>query len=460
MKTKSLYRCGPCGREFSKWLGQCPSCEAWNSLTEVSLAEWERSGGATLVRPRNESALRIAAFVADEKGLSELVRFGTGFLLLDRALGGGLLEGSLVLLGGPPGVGKSTLMAQLAGQVSQAGAGVFYASGEEEVGQIAARLKRLGVSPSERLILGSSLTLEDILWKTGEIKPRLLIVDSVQTISCETSAYPSGSPALIRFIASRLLNLAKQEKMAVMLLGHVTKEGTLAGPKHLEHIVDVVLEMDKPRTEEFRTLRVVKNRFGPANALSVFRMEESGLAEVNDPSASFISESWRGRLAEEGGRSGLASSIALDAGQPFLIQAEALVGRKKPVPGRRGALGVERGRLEVLIAVLEKALGLNLEFVDVYLSLIGGIRVRDPGVDLALAVALASAALETTVPTGAVFLGEVSLSGDVMAPRDLAIRRDQAKALGFKKIWYPAEKLWRIADFLGTLKKGVHADDS
>ncbi|MBI4668978.1 MAG: DNA repair protein RadA [Elusimicrobia bacterium] len=454
MQTKTIFRCGQCGRETSQWLGQCPSCENWNSFAPVE-ADMAASGSRRVMQAAKarRQALSVLAFTERADSKKTLSRWKTGFGQIDQCLGGGIIEGSLVLIGGAPGIGKSTLAGQMAGAWAGQRAAVFYASGEEDLSQIALRLERLGVAKSECLFLGSSLTLEDILWKAEELKPRFLVIDSIQTVPAESLDYPAGSPALIRSIAGRLMALAKKKGVAVVLLGHVTKEGHLAGPKHLEHMVDVVLQMEKPRAEEYRIVRVMKNRFGPAGVLAVLEMQAKGLSEVTDPSASFISEDWRRRLQGESRRIGLASSFALDSGQAFLIQAEALIGKKKLSPGRRAALGIDSSRLQILIAVMERCLGISLEANDVFLSLVGGIKVRDPGVDLALLMAMGSVITEAAVATDAAFLGEVSLSGDVLPARDMELRVRQAKALGFSKIYHAREGLWRVNDFLSELKK-------
>lgn len=441
-------------------MGQCPSCLQWNcfeAVTEESLGL--QSLNSTRAEEIASRVLDIKAWSQANKTGTILSRSSTGFVLLDEALGGGLLEASLILLGGAPGVGKSTLMAQIAGLSQGVGRGILYASGEEEVAQLAERFKRLGLAPSDLFYVASTLTLEELLWKVQEIKPQMLVVDSVQTMAAEGAGYPMGSPALVRLITAQLLTLAKKKKITVFLLGHVTKEGLIAGPKHLEHMVDVVLSMEKPRMEEYRLVRVLKNRFGPAGHLVVFSMDAQGLHEVADPSVSFISAQWRERLGQAGTRVGLASSIAIDSGQPFLIQTEALIGDKKMSPGRRAALGLEPRRMDMLLAVLEKVLDVSLECTDVFLSLIGGVQAKDPGTDCAHFVALASSLLDIGVPTDGIFLGEVSLSGEVLAPRDLNLRLRQAKNLGYGKIFYPREGFWHLADFIRILRQNSQAQN-
>ncbi|MBI4370432.1 MAG: DNA repair protein RadA [Elusimicrobia bacterium] len=454
MMTKSVYRCRQCARESARWMGQCPSCESWNSFEQAGIEAVSGVERRILQRKRSGPALHFETYKPSHGSPVLAQRRSSGFSQMDEGLGGGFLDGSLILLGGAPGIGKSTLMGHIAGAFASARHEVLYVSGEEDTGQVISRLDRLAIKHSEKLFLADALTLEDILLKAGEMRPRLLVIDSVQTLTAESLDYPAGSPALIRSVAGRLMALSKREKMIVVLLGHVTKEGVLAGPRHLEHMVDVVLQMEKPRNEDFRLLRVTKNRFGPTNAMAVFEMKPSGLTEVADPSESFISGHWRERLSRQNERIGLASSFAMDAGKVFLIQAEALVGKKKMVPGKRSALGIDRNRLEILVAVLERALGVNLETADVFLSLIGGIRLKDPGVDLALIAALGSAVTEAGVPTHAAFLGEVSLSGDVLPPRDLELRLKQAKALGFKEVHTAAQGRWHVKDFLSLLRKG------
>ncbi|MEK6543996.1 MAG: AAA family ATPase, partial [Elusimicrobiota bacterium] len=457
MKTKIIYRCRECGKESLRWLGQCDGCQAWNSLdTASSNASREKLKRQAQARDLDVHSTAALAAVAPSMARGPVT---SGFPLFDEALGGGIFEGAFVLLGGAPGIGKSTLMAHLAAQWARARRSVLYASCEEETGQIAARLARLKVTPQDNLYVASSLTLEEILWKAEELRPALLIVDSVQTVDAESAGYPVGSPALVRLVALKMLALAKKSGITVILLGHVTKEGTLAGPKHLEHMVDVVMEMEKPRLEEFRTLRVVKNRFGAANGLVVFSMGVEGLTEVVDPSASFISKEWRERLGEQVKRSGFASSIAMDSGQPFLVQIEALVGAKRMAPGRRTALGLERNRMEMMLAVIEKTLGVSFECTDVFVSLVGGVRCKDTGIDLAQIVTLVSSFYDIPVPTDTVFLGEVSLSGDVLAPKDLAARVKQATSLGFTKILHPKKGFFMVGDFIRALKERTSKGD-
>ncbi|MBI4062908.1 MAG: DNA repair protein RadA [Elusimicrobia bacterium] len=453
MRGKTIFSCSHCGRESAQWLGQCPDCASWNSFTQTTLNPQEIKESKTIQKKRSGAALKIQPFLDEGGPSSRPLRRTSGFDQLDCCLGGGFLDGSLILLGGAPGVGKSTLMAEIAGRWAAKGLTVLYSSGEEEVGQVRDRLLRLGIEKSSKLLLGDALTLEDLIWKVEEIHPQLVVVDSVQTLTVEEAGYPQGSPALIRSVTARLLSLAKKEKIVIVLLGHITKEGHLAGPKHLEHMVDVVVQMEKPRAEEFRFVRVLKNRFGPSHALAVFEMKPDGFRQVKDPSQSFISEHWKERIASEQGRLGFASALAMDAGQPFLVQTEALLGKKRMVPGRHSAIGVDPGRLNMLVAVLEQALGLSLEFNDIYLSLIGGARVRDPGIDLALTMALGSVIVQAPVATDTAFLGEVSLSGDVLVPRDLDARLNQAKTLGFQKILYPQKGFWKIKDFIRILSR-------
>ncbi len=448
VKIKTVFRCDGCGFETLRWLGQCPGCSNWNTLKEEQVRKL-----AGVVLEREETLALSLDAVLDGQITRPLTRFNSGFPLLDTAMGEGLLEGSLILLGGAPGVGKSTLAGQIALNLGNAGENVFYVSGEEEAYQIGARLQRLGAKSSSNFFIASNLIVEAVLAKAQELKPKLLIVDSVQTIVSAELEYASGSPSLIRAITGQLLHFAKTNRAIVLLLGHVTKEGMLAGPKHLEHLVDVVLTLEKPRTEEFRFLRVAKNRFGPTNHLVVFKMNEEGFKEVKDPSESFLTPGWRERLTQEAGREALASSIALDGGQPFLIQIEALLGKRKMSIGKRAAIGVDRTRLEMLLAVLEKTLKISLETADVFVSCLGGARVRDPGADLAIFMAVASTILEVPIPTQSVFLGEISLSGDVLQPKDLPIRVRQAKSLGFKEIYHSNDKTTRVGDFIKLIRR-------
>ena len=448
VKTKTVFRCENCEFEALRWLGQCPSCSNWNTLKE----ELVRKSSVAMLGAQESQALSLSA-VLDEEITQPLTRFGSGFALLDAAIGGGFLEGSLVLLGGAPGVGKSTLAGQVALCLGDTKENVFYVSGEEESYQIGARLNRMGAKGSDNFFIASSLIVEAVLAKAEEIKPKLLIVDSVQTMVSAELQYASGSPSLIRAITGQLLHFAKANRAIVLLLGHVTKEGMLAGPKHLEHMVDVVLTLEKPRTEEFRFLRVAKNRFGPTNHLVVFKMDEKGFAEVRDPSESFLTPGWRQKLAQDAGREALASSIALDGGQPFLIQVEALLGKRKMSIGKRAAIGIDRTRLEMLLAVLEKTLKVSLETADIFVSCLGGAKVRDPGVDLAIFMAVASTIFEVPIPTQSVFFGEISLSGDVLQPKDLPVRIRQAKNLGFQEIYHSNDKSSHVRDFVQLIRR-------
>ncbi|MFC1521179.1 ATPase domain-containing protein [Elusimicrobiota bacterium] len=449
IKTRIIYRCKECGHESMKWLGQCPSCFAWASYEESESVEQRSSLKRMEARPQAAVLVSAKEVIGDLDNKDfALKRRSTGFKLLDKVLGAGLLDGSLMLLGGPPGVGKSTLASHIAVSFASRGESGIYISGEEEVSQLGARLKRIGMQNSGNFKLASSLTIEQIVAQAREKTPNIMIIDSVQTITSSTLPYSMGSPTLLRSVTFELLRIAKELKIIVLLLGHVTKQGMIAGPKHLEHMVDVVVEMSKPRLEEYRIVRAIKNRFGSSNGLCVFSMTSAGLSEVADPSATFISKEWRDRLTKENARIGLANSIALEGGQAFLVQVEALSGKKKMSLGKRACLGMDRNRVEMILAVLEKTFSVNLETTDIFTSLIGGIKVRDPGIDLSLAASLASSLKEKPLPTDAVFLGELSLSGDILAPKDLQTRVRQAKDLGFNKIFHPTSKINSIDDFL------------
>jgi len=428
-KPKTVYACQACGYESPKWLGRCPDCGAWSSLAEELRQPAASLPPAAWGAAAEPVALRDVALEGE-------VRVPSGSSELDRVLGGGIVPGSVVLVGGDPGIGKSTILLQLCGAVAGRGKKVLYVSGEESPAQIKMRAERLGLAASG-VLLAPETALERVVDLVGRLAPDILCVDSIQTLFTMDLGSAPGTVAQVRECAARLTILAKQRGMPLFLIGHTTKEGAIAGPRLLEHIVDSVLYFEGERGHAFRILRAVKNRFGSTNEIGVFEMGEAGLAEVANPSALFLS-----------GRRGVAGSVvtaALEGTRPILLELQALVARTSFGLPRRTAVGIDTGRLLLLIAVLEKKVGLNLSGHDCYLSVAGGVRVSETALDLACALALASSLLDRPVGERTVVFGEVGLSGEVRAVGQAELRLAEAAKLGFTRCLLPEANLGRLS---------------
>jgi len=421
-KAKRDFRCTECGQVTAKWLGKCPGCKAWNTLEEQvatpAVVEARAVGAATPVR-LSEVDTRSGGEVRVRTGLGEL----------DNVLGGGLVQGSLVLVGGDPGVGKSTLLLQALDRFARKGLPVLYISGEESVEQVRLRAGRLGVA-GEELFLLSDTDWPKIEATIRETKPRVAVVDSVQTVSVPEQSGVPGSTAQVREVAHRAMVLAKSTDTAVLLVGHVTKSGELAGPKVLEHFVDTVLYFEGDDHSALRALRATKNRFGPAGELGLFEMVDEGLREVPDASA---------RLLEEraGSAPGTAVVAAMEGTRPLLAEVQSLVGRPTPAIPARTTVGVDRSRVLLLLAVLGK-LGLSLHDRDVFVNAAGGVRLLEPAADLAICAALWSSLFDRPVPTDTLLFGEVGLVGEVRATSHAVRRLKEAERHGFRRVIVPA----------------------
>jgi len=431
-KLKTVYRCQECGYSAPKGLGQCPDCSAWNTMIEEVVeasSPAERLPGTGLMTEFSSRPVTLK-----EAGTEVETRTATGIRELDRLLGGGVVPGQVVLLAGPPGIGKSTLMLQAAVRLSGPSGGepgrVLYTSGEESLKQVLARSRRLGVK-SESLYLLSETSLAKILAALSEVRPWAVVVDSVQTVCHPELSSSPGSVAQVRECASQLLRFAKASDTVVFLLGHVTKDGALAGPKVLEHIVDTVLYFDTERHDLLRVLRAHKNRFGPTDEVGLFEMGERGLEEVRDPSSYFVAD------RETRGQAGRAVSVTLEGSRPVLVEVQSLVVYTKyPLP-RRTATGLDLNRVLVLLAAMEKHLRLRIEDRDVFVSLAGGLKVKDPALDLAACLAVASSAREAPLPGDWVLVGEVGLLGEVSRVPNLGSRLREAAKAGFRKALVP-----------------------
>jgi len=419
-KPRTIFRCQVCGRIEAKWLGRCPACQTWDSLIEE-----------TAVPAPAPSRERGAAVVA----LSEVERSGedrllTGLGELDRVLGGGVMAGSTVLIGGDPGIGKSTLMLQvMAGLAGRVGP-LLYVSGEESARQLRLRADRLGVD-GQGLFLLTETGVDKILGRISQLEPEVLVLDSIQTLLVEGLPSTPGSLIQIRESVARFIHLAKQSGRPVFFIGHVTKSGALAGPRVVEHMVDTVLYFEGGQGHGFRVIRAVKNRFGSTNEIGVFEMREQGLTEVANPSALFLAE-------RPLGQPGSAVVPCLQGSRPILVEVQALVAASAYASPRRTALGLDSGRVAMIAAVLEKKLGLSLAGQDVFVNLAGGLKVSEPGADLGLAAALASSLLDRAVDPETVLLGEVGLAGEVRAVSRTELRLAEAGKLGFKRALVPA----------------------
>ena len=420
LRDSPVFECTACGQRSPKWLGRCPSCGGWNSFEQVP--EQPRSAG----RDGRSAAPVVSLSDAD---LAEAPRIASGIAGFDRVLGGGFVPGSVVLLAGEPGVGKSTLLLQVAARRA-AVAPVIYVSAEESARQVALRARRLGCAHPDVLLLAEPV-VEGVVARAREAAPSLLIADSVQTMLSERVPAVPGSVTQVREVASQLLDLAKRGGPPVVLVGHITKEGLVAGPKSLEHLVDAVVEFSGGSSHPHRLLRATKNRFGPALELALFAMTDSGLEEIGNPSAVLLAD-------RRTGEAGSAVGVALEGSTPLLVEVQALVARSPLANPRRVAQGVDPGRLALLLAVLEKRAGVRLGDRDVFVNVVGGVNVEEPALDVALAAAVLSSATERALPPDLALFGEVGLLGEVRAVSHAPERVREAAALGFARCAVPA----------------------
>ncbi len=432
-KTPSVFECQSCGYSTAKWLGRCPDCGSWNSFVEEKRTPRLREAVSLSARPAK--AVRL-----DEVTTEDSPRVATSNAEFNRVLGGGIVPGSLVLLGGEPGVGKSTLLLQIAQSLLDQGRRVLYVSGEESAQQIKMRAERLGGvdrgqpdSESGLYVLAES-SLEKILEAVEELRPTDIVVDSVQTTFSEALDAAPGSISQVRHVATRFLGLAKSDLIPIFLIGHVTKEGSIAGPKALEHIVDVVLYFEGERHHNHRIVRAVKNRFGAANEVGIFEMTGSGLIAVRNPSDVFLSE-------REIASPGSAVVCALEGSRPILVELQALVTATQYGSARRISTGVDYNRISVLVAMLEKRLGIPMTSCDIYVNASGGLDINEPGSDLGICAAVLSSLRNRALPTHTVVLGELSLSGEVRPIGQAQLRVREAAAMGFRKCVLPAGNL-------------------
>ena len=420
-KSKSVWFCTSCGNEFPKWMGQCPACKEWNTLQEREMISGVSGGrGAQHVPGASRKPVRLKEVEATGED-----RISLGSTEVDRLLGGGIVKGSLVLIGGEPGIGKSTLSLQLPLQSPHLK--TLYVTGEESVKQVKMRADRLGGDSSNCLIFSETL-MDSILAEAEEAAPDLMIVDSVQTMYCSGVESTAGSVTQIKETAARLLRFAKESGIPVILIGHITKEGAIAGPKILEHIVDVVLQFEGENRGAYRVLRSIKNRFGSTSELAVFEMTGTGLREVSNPSELLIPQ-------HEDGLSGTAVAAMLDGVRPFLFEVQALVSSAVYGTAQRSATGFDVRRLNMLLAVLERRAGFKLSQKDVFLNMAGGLRVTDPAADLAVVCAVLSSNFDFPIPNDVCFAGEVGLSGEIRPVSQAERRATEAARLGFKKVF-------------------------
>ena len=420
-KSKSVWFCTSCGNEFPKWMGQCPACKEWNTLQEREMISGVSGGrGVQHVPGASRKPVRLKEVEATGED-----RISLGSTEVDRLLGGGIVKGSLVLIGGEPGIGKSTLSLQLPLQSPHLK--TLYVTGEESVKQVKMRADRLGGDSSNCLIFSETL-MDSILAEAEEAAPDLMIVDSVQTMYCSGVESTAGSVSQIKETAARLLRFAKESGIPVILIGHITKEGAIAGPKILEHIVDVVLQFEGENRGAYRVLRSIKNRFGSTSELAVFEMTGTGLREVSNPSELLIPQ-------HEDGLSGTAVAAMLDGVRPFLFEVQALVSSAVYGTAQRSATGFDVRRLNMLLAVLERRAGFKLSQKDVFLNMAGGLRVTDPAADLAVVCAVLSSNFDFPIPNDVCFAGEVGLSGEIRPVSQAERRATEAARLGFKKVF-------------------------
>ena len=416
-KTKSAYFCQNCGHESPKWLGKCPGCLSWNTLIEE--IKVKKSSSTPFSRKASDSKPKQIEAIQQKDN----PKFNLADVELNRVLGGGVVQGGLILIGGDPGIGKSTLMLQLAIKEKL---NILYVSGEESEQQIKMRAERIGISNQNCFIL-TETNLESILNHTNAIEPQLIVIDSIQTLHTGHIESAPGSVSQVRECTSQLLRLAKEKNVAVFLIGHITKDGTIAGPKVLEHMVDTVLQFEGDRHHMYRLLRTSKNRFGSTNEIGIYEMQSNGLRIVENPSEILVTNN-------DKELSGVAISATLEGLRPFLIEIQALVSTAVYGTPQRSSTGFDSKRLNMLLAVLEKRCGFKLGAKDVFLNIAGGIKVDDPGIDLAVAMAVLSSNANLAIPEGIAFSAEIGLSGEIRPVNRIDQRISEVEKLGFHKI--------------------------
>lgn len=441
-KTETTFVCQNCGHQSRKWLGKCPECGEWNSLLE------ERVRPAAKGNARRGFALKeVEAIAYQEIESQDEVRLPSGVNEFDRVLGGGIVPGTLVLIGGDPGIGKSTLLLQVADRLGASGALVLYVSGEESDRQIKLRGERLGIE-AKNLYLLPETNLENIFHEVERLKPSAIIVDSIQTVFSALIESAPGSVSQVREVAHQFLLLAKNRGVPVFLIGHITKDGSIAGPKALEHIVDTVLYFEGERHHNHRIVRATKNRFGAANEVGIFEMTSKGLIAVENPSKLFLEERPRNVA-------GSVVTACMEGTRPLLVEVQALVSGTKYGSGRRMAQGVDQNRVSLLIAMLEKRAGFQLIGDDVFVNIAGGLEVDEPAADLGVVAAIASSFKNTPIDPQTAVFGEVGLTGEVRGTMQPSVRAREAQALGFKKIIVPASNTPGLERLLGMRVVGV-----
>lgn len=426
MKTKTIFSCQSCGYQSFKWVGKCPGCEDWNTLVEER--EPSRSNART-VNISDQQPTLISDVTVDEKQ-----RYITGFEEFDNVMGGGVVPGSVTLIGGDPGIGKSTLSLQIAYSLARRKLKILYVSGEESVKQTKLRAQRITEEEVDNLFIVNQIDLNVIAAFVDKLKPDILIIDSIQVVFNPDLTSAPGSVSQVRECASMLTNLAKGKNISLFIIGHVTKDGMLAGPKVLEHVVDTVLYFEGERYSIYRILRAIKNRFGSTNEIGVFEMTQAGLIQVSNPSEIFLAE-------RPHGISGSVVVPILEGTRPFLVEIQGLVSRASFGMVRQKSQGFDQNRLALLVAVLEKRLGLNLGDQDIFLNVVGGVKIVDPAADLGVSLAIASAFLDKSINFDTAVVGEVGLAAEIRSVSNLNLRVKEAQKLGFKKCVIPKNNL-------------------
>ncbi|MBQ5317150.1 MAG: DNA repair protein RadA [Oscillospiraceae bacterium] len=427
-KLKTIYVCSECGAQYSKWNGKCPSCGEWNTMEEDVIDTSPRASKSSSPTPMRDIPVKKLS----EVGTDDEVRYSTGCGELDRVLGGGLVKGSLVLLGGEPGIGKSTLLLQICNYFGHEHS-ILYVSGEESARQVKLRADRLGVA-SDELYLLSITDAEQVCDAVRSHKPDIVIIDSIQTMNIRDISSSSGSITQVRECTNLFMHLAKDLEIPIFLVGHVNKDGAIAGPKVMEHIVDTVLFFEGERNQSYRLLRAVKNRYGSTNEISVFDMSDTGLKEVPNPSEMFLS----GRPV---GVSGCAIGCVMEGSRPILAEVQALVTKSSYASPRRTSTGFDFSRLAIIIATLEKRAGLFYGTLDIYVNVVGGFRLDEPAADLPVALALYSSLLDMPIDEKLAAFGEIGLGGEVRNISNIPQRINEAARLGFTRVIVPKTSL-------------------